>query len=81
MTEHLAVAIDPHCGTNQCCLDNDKMWVGKCLAVSSWSHWVVIGLSIFGILWGVFQAMGVKKIEINDKDMEADKAAAEESQA
>jgi len=52
------------CGTDACCTENGG-WVAKCLIQSTYSHWVIIGLSIFSIVWGIYQAMHVSKIALN----------------
>ena len=49
------------CGTDSCCLENSG-WVADCLIRSSYSHWVVMGLSVFGIIWGSIQFMAVSNI-------------------
>lgn len=46
------------CQADECCKENGG-WVADCLIRSTYSHWVVIGLSIFAIVWGIFQAMQV----------------------
>ena len=46
------------CAADSCCHENNG-WVAECLVRSSYSHWIIIGLSIFSIVWGIFQAMQV----------------------
>lgn len=66
------------CGTDSCCLENSG-WVADCLIRSSYSHWVVMGLSVFGIIWGSIQFMAVKKVEIDDSKIKVDEEAAREA--
>jgi hypothetical protein len=67
------------CAADTCCAENQG-WVADCLVRSSYSHWIIIGLSIFSIVWGVFQAMQVKKVtmegEIGFDEVDAAKSKA-----
>lgn len=49
------------CHSDACCKEHGG-WIDKCLIRSSYSHWVIIGLSIFSIIWGVYQAMHVSNL-------------------
>jgi len=64
------------CAADACCTENQG-WVAECLVRSSYSHWIIIGLSIFSIVWGVFQAMQVKKVTMDSVD--CDEVDAKES--
>jgi len=66
------------CAADECCTEHHG-WASKCLIRSSYSHWIIIGLSIFAIVWGVFQAMQVKKVVIDAAALKHDEKTAEES--
>lgn len=56
--EELVQLTDVRCASDSCCAEHQG-WTSDCLARTTYSHWVIIGLSLFAIVWGIIQAMAV----------------------